>query len=100
MPTPLASPTASLDPIPRSRFGYDEARHLLWRGAFGGTPPEIEALVDLGPEGAVDRLLDAPGAGAARAEQFRPDIIREWTDAEEEQLRRARSRRDENTLAK
>lgn len=99
MPMQAATPTASLDPIPRSQFGSVEARHLLWRAGFGGTPLEIEALVELGPERAVDQLLDVPGAESVDVRHFRSDIIREWTDAEEEQLRRARFRRDENTLA-
>lgn len=99
MPMPIASPTASLDPIPRDRFGVDEARHLLWRAGFGGTPDEIRDLAERGPEGAVDALLDTPGAEDADIGAFRSDIVREWTDAEREQLRRARRRRDEDTLA-
>ena len=34
------------------------AAHLLNRAGFGGTPKEIQALADLGPEKAVSSLLD------------------------------------------
>lgn len=37
---------------------YDEAAHLMRRMAFGGSPEEIDNLVSMGREGAVDHLLD------------------------------------------
>ncbi len=100
MPMQTARPTASLNPITRADFGPDEARHLLWHAGFGGDPFDISTAIDLGPEDAVDRLLDVPGANGVDTSKFRGDIVREWTDAEEEQLRRARQRRNENTLAR
>ena len=96
----LDAPTWSMDPISPLSFGEGEARHLLWRAGFGGTPDDIQSLVELGPEGAVDAVMESPGADAADIARFQSDIIREWTDAEEQALRRARQRRDEDTLAK
>ena len=46
---------------------HEDAAHLLRRVGFGGTSTEIEALVPLSWEAAVDRVLDtskAPAAGA------------------------------------
>ena len=46
---------------------YEDAAHLLRRVGFGGTRAEIEALVPLSWEAAVDRVLDtskAPAAGS------------------------------------
>jgi len=42
-------------------ISYDEAAHLLRRMGFGGAPSEIDALVPLGREGAVDHLLNYRG---------------------------------------
>jgi uncharacterized protein (DUF1800 family) len=36
---------------------FEEARHLLARTSFGGTPADVEALLPLTHEAAVDRLL-------------------------------------------
>jgi uncharacterized protein (DUF1800 family) len=47
-----------LEPIAKSRWGFGAAAHLLNRAGFGGGPEEVESLVRLGPEGAVDRLLE------------------------------------------
>src|SRR5579872_2137430 len=40
-----------------SAMGFDDARHLLSRTTFGGTPAEIAALEPLDFASAVDRLL-------------------------------------------
>lgn len=40
-----------------SAMGFDEARHLLSRTSFGGTPAEIRAIETQDYAGAVDRLL-------------------------------------------
>jgi uncharacterized protein (DUF1800 family) len=39
-------------------LSYTEASYLLRRAGFGGTPPEVESLAELGREGAVDFLLN------------------------------------------
>lgn len=38
-------------------MGFDDARHLLSRTAFGATPAEIHAVEELDYATAVDRLL-------------------------------------------
>src|SRR5690606_28356122 len=45
-------------PIQPENFGYEQARHLLWRAGFGGTAGQIQTLVSWGPERAVDYLLE------------------------------------------
>lgn len=91
--------STSLDPIPRDRFGVREARHLLLRVGFGGTPDEIAALVALGPDGAVDQLLDFPDDPADADAPARTGVIRELTAAERSARAKARKDRDEDALA-
>ena len=56
-------------------FGPREAAHLLNRAGFGGTPGEIEAVVGLGLDRAVDRLLDFPDAPTIETSpDDRPDL--------------------------
>ncbi len=52
---------ASLEPITGADFGPAEAAHLLERAGFGATPAEIAAVVALGPEKAVRRLVHFDG---------------------------------------
>ena len=47
-----------LNPLPKSKWNYSTAAHLLNRAGFGGSPIEIEKLVKLGPEKAVDWFVD------------------------------------------
>ena len=47
-----------LTPLPREKWDYDTAAHLLNRAGFGGTPEEIEALQKQGLEASVRRLID------------------------------------------
>jgi uncharacterized protein (DUF1800 family) len=61
---PVAASAAAL--------GIDDARHLLSRAGFGGTPAEIEAYSKLTREQAADRLL----AGTARTAVTSPPA---WT---------------------
>lgn len=92
----------SLDQIRDHDFGYDQARHLLNRAGFGGTPTQIQALASFGAEGAVDYLLnveDVPDE-PVKADAFDPNIIRPPTPEEEAELRRARREQDEDTLAR
>jgi len=92
------APADSLRPIDAGRFGNDEARHLLGRIAFGGSPAEIENLARLGPERAVDRLLTFDAAPAdAGADRF-PPLIRTPTRQQRMAFARARARGDEQTL--
>lgn len=94
--------TSSLDPIKPAAWGYDQARHLLWRAGFGGTPEQIRLLVSWGPEKSVDALVDfdktpfepdAPGA-------FDKDLMRPATREERGDLERARRAGDEEAVAR
>jgi len=91
----------TLKPIKQGRFGYVQARHLLWRAGFGGTPTQVQTLVDWGAEKSVDHLLDDQiPFRADSADSFDAEIMRPPTDDERLQYRAALERRDENTLAR
>jgi uncharacterized protein (DUF1800 family) len=47
-----------LSPLPATKWDYACAAHLYHRAGFGGTPDEIEALLRLGPDGAVSYFVD------------------------------------------
>ena len=47
-----------LNPLPHSKWNYATAAHLANRAGFGGTPAEIEHLVKIGPDKAVDWYVD------------------------------------------
>jgi uncharacterized protein (DUF1800 family) len=47
-----------LSPLSHSKWNYETAAHLANRAGFGGTPAEIEHLVKVGPEKAVDSFVD------------------------------------------
>ena len=84
-------------------FGYEQARHLLWRAGFGGNPEQIQTLASWGAERSVDYLLgyDAvPDPDAPTPESFDRGIMRPPTDEEQQEYRRAQQIRDENTLAR
>ena len=68
-----------LTPLPREKWDYARAAHLLNRAAFGGTPEEIEATRARGMAGAVGALLEpAPEAFAAEPPAWgHPQNIRE-----------------------
>jgi hypothetical protein len=50
--------TGDLSPIGAEDWGYAQARHLLERAGFGGTPDEVAALAAMTPEAAVEHLVD------------------------------------------
>lgn len=95
-------PDTSMRPIEPREFGYDEARHLLLRAGFGGSPEQIQALASWGPERAVDHLLDYEAIEYTDPEdsQFATDLIRPYTAEERATLVRARRMQDEETLAR
>lgn len=96
--------SSSLEPIRKDKFGFDEARHLLWRAGFGGTPAQIQLLASWGPDKAVDHLInydkvksDDAGGGSG---EFRQDLMLPLTAEQRVEQRRAQQARDEDTLAK
>jgi uncharacterized protein (DUF1800 family) len=94
--------TSSMSPIKASRFGYAEARHLLWRAGFGGTPDQIKVLSDWGPEKSVDYLLEPEKVefDPVKESEFDRSIIRPPTQEEQAMARQARRGQDEEALAK
>ncbi|MEM1071560.1 MAG: DUF1800 domain-containing protein [Planctomycetota bacterium] len=89
--------------IRETDFGYDQARHLLWRAGFGGTTSQIQTLVEWGPERSVDYLLaydEVADPDMPTPTSFDRGIIRALTEQERRQYRRAQQVRDENTLAR
>lgn len=65
---------------------YEDAAHLLRRVGFGGTSGEIEALVPLSWEAAVDRVLDtsrapSPGSGPSLPAPGAPMTGEQWHQA-------------------
>lgn len=89
------------EPIEAAEFGFDQARHLLWRAGFGATPAQISAIASMGPQRAVDYLLETPDADDATpaADLFDRSIMRPYNEEERRMAAQARSARDENALA-
>ncbi len=93
--------TPSMSPIKKEAFGFEQARHLLWRAGFGGTPEQVQLLVSWGPEKSVDYLLDPKKVPFqdVQPDQFQ-NLKRAPTPEEQRMLAAARRSQDENTLAK
>jgi hypothetical protein len=71
-PHPLLQPYKPTDDDP---FDAVKAAHLLNRAGFGGRPDEIERVLKLGPQDAVDWLMDFPDAPAEEQSQTdQPDL--------------------------
>lgn len=95
-------PGLSMREIDASSFGYEQARRLLLRAGFGGTPEQIRTLASMGPRGAVDALLEVesiPDEGPGD-EEFTDGIMREPTREEREAYRRALRAGDEEAVAR
>ena len=90
----------ALRPLPERSFGFDEARHLLARAGFGGTPEQVRAIADLGLDDAVDYLVawDAIPDPVVEADEFDRDIRRPPTEAERRLAREARRTEDQVLL--
>ncbi len=101
-PPAFARPSSSLRRIGAKDFGYDQARHLLWRAGFGGTPGQIRTLATMGVEDAVALLVNTTNAASPEpvaSDRFSADIMRPLTEEERRQYRAAQQSRDENALA-
>jgi len=85
----------SLSPIRSDRFGAAQARHLLLRAGFGGGPAEIDRLVGMGLNGAVQRVLDTSDDDSGPTPGIDPDVIRPLTSDERKVFARARRDKDE-----
>src|SRR5580692_5358739 len=62
-----------LSPLTASRWDFDAAAHLLARAGFGGPPEQIQKTFALGPEKAVDSLINAPPENDLPPAWARPD---------------------------
>ena len=91
----------TLSPLPAKKFGYPEARHLLWRAGFGGNDAQIETLVKWGLEKSVDHLLnvDKIEYEPVALEAFDKEIMRPVSAEERALYRNAAKSQDENALA-
>lgn len=94
--------SSSMAPIAPKDFGYEQARHLLWRAGFGGTPIQIQTLASWGPQKAVEYILDPGNApeDRPRSDLFDRNIMRDQTPAERKAYQAARQKQDEDALAK
>lgn len=91
----------TLKPLASERFGYEQARHLLNRAGFGGTPQQVGALQAMGLEAAVDTLVDYDRIDwDGPAPTVDPDYIRRPTEEERAIYLAARRAGDEETLEK
>lgn len=98
---PVEPAPLHLKPLNKRSFGYAEARHLLWRAGFGGTPAQIQTLAAWGAEKSVDHLLsfqDVPFETPA-PDTFDADIMRPLSQDERRIVRNAQRSQDENVLA-
>jgi len=94
--------SSSMRPINPAAFGFDQARHLLWRAGFGGTPEQIQTFVAWGPQKSVEYLTnysDIPGE-AVTENQFDRNIMRPASREERELAAKARRMSDEDTVAR
>ncbi len=99
---PPALPPATLETLPKHQFGFDQARHLLWRAGFGGTPEQIQLLASWGLDKAVDYLVDPSDIPVeeVREDLFASDIMEPLSDLERRRYRAAQARGDEEEIAR
>ena len=102
MPATRARASASLNPIRAKDWGYDQARHLLGRAGFGGTPTQIATLAKWGPEKSVDHLLNFESVpfDDVKADAFDKDIMRPLNSEEKGDIAKARRMGDEDSVTR
>ncbi len=93
-------PNPTLKPLASASFGYEQARHLLNRAGFGGTPRQVEALRAMGLDRAVDHLVDYDKVplGDLADPTVEADYIRPPNEEERAAYAAARRAGDEETL--
>ena len=86
-----------LTPLSVEQWNYTHAAHLLNRAGFGGPPPEIQRLVELGPVQAISQLVDfekipdeTPDPEWAKPDPERIAKLQAMRQAGEEERRRLR----------
>lgn len=100
----MATTDLTLAPVWRTnpgRWDFAMAAHLLGRAGFGGTLPEIQTLYALGPQKAVDSLINPPAepkgyfpeltfgefSGMRTGMRQRNNVMRQLNDDERQALR-------------
>ncbi len=91
---------ADLRPIEPAGFGEEEARRLLWRAGFGGSPGQVRLLASWGPVRAVDSLLSPAPYERPEEREFSDALMPELSTDQRAAFRRAQQMRDEDTLAR
>lgn len=90
-----AADPVSLEPIGRDDWTPAAAAHLLRRAGFGGTPAEIDRLLALGLDGAVDSLVEYTQTPYHDPPPVIPEALRERPDrAERSELSDEQRRRE------
>lgn len=100
--TNMRTSRSALTPIRDEAFGYDQARHLLLRAGFGGTPDQIQTLAEWGPEKSVEYLIELDKAPAYEAEgsSFASSIMGPPDAETRARYRRAQQTSNEEELAR
>jgi uncharacterized protein (DUF1800 family) len=91
---------AFLKPLPKNRFGYWQAYHLLNRAGFGALPHEVKRVAELGLDDAVAHLVrfqDAESQPVA-SDKFQSDLMPPFTEEEQRAYARARRSGDQKTV--
>ncbi|MDP6154237.1 MAG: DUF1800 family protein, partial [Phycisphaeraceae bacterium] len=93
---------ATLSRVRTDQFSFLDAQHLLNRAGFGGTPAQIQALVDMGIDKAVDYLVDYPDIDKSGLEipQYDSDLVGPATPEQRRVFREARQTGDKQLLAR
>lgn len=94
-------PTSSLKPLKQSEFDYWAAQHLLNRAGFGGTPDQVQAVLQMGLDGAIEYLVEYEEAVRPLpldVDQFDSDIMRPANNMERQLGLQARRNGDERAL--
>jgi len=103
-PTPIddGNLVASLKPLDAKRFGYAQARHLLWRAGFGGNEQQIQTLVSWGPAKSVDHIInyDKVAFEPVKEDAFDKDTMRPATEEERRMAAVARRNDDQEEISR
>ncbi len=94
--------------LAEERFGESQARHLLNRGGFGGTPDEIKSLADMGLKKAVQLILhgipnsesSAAGFDLAVIDQSERRKMRSLPQKERQKIRQQMRQVDRRQMAR
>src|SRR5688500_18698550 len=101
----VESSLRKFQPTPQTPWNYTRAAHLLNRAGFGGRPEEIDRLARLGPEGAVDDLInydrvpdDSTSVDFSELRRLYEDAVRLRQAGADEAARRALNQRINRAL--